>query len=141
MRWREWFATSFASLMHQSKFAKASGTRSHGTADCDWRSTKHSPGELMHSSVTSGSARIGRRLRSVSSSAEARGIWGRAAAMLTAGAFMRHSLAFSTYTDRKSTSRATRIWMRSPWFLTTVGGMLIVLRSTSVITSRAVPVL
>src|SRR6185437_7018919 len=44
-------------------------------------------------------------------------------------------LNVNAYTERKSTSRATNTWMRSPWALVTVGGILMVERRTSVMTS------
>ena len=65
-RCRVEFAISLASRRHQSKSAKGSGRRSHPRLV----STNASLGRLMQSSVTSGSLRIGRRARRLSSSAE-----------------------------------------------------------------------
>ena len=85
-----------------------------------------SPGRLMHSSVTSGSASSGRSARSVSSSAR----------QLRAGATPGLSAAATARAAhrrcRKSRSRATSTWMRSPLCLMTVGGMLTVSLNTSV---------
>ena len=64
--WQVEFAISFASRRHQSKSAKGNSRRSHPLAV----STNASPGRLMHSSVTSGSLKIGRSARRLSSSAE-----------------------------------------------------------------------
>ena len=69
MRCRVEFAINLASRAHQSKSAKGNGRRSQPMRV----STKASPGRLMQTSVTSGSARIGRRARKLSSSAEVEG--------------------------------------------------------------------
>ena len=69
IRCRVEFATSLASRRHQSKSANGSARRSQPRRV----SMNASPGRLMHSSVTSGSLRIGRSARKLSSSAEADG--------------------------------------------------------------------
>src|ERR1700758_3932724 len=65
-RWRVVFATSFASLRHQSKSANGSASRRQPSRV----SRKATPGRLMQRSVTSLLESNGRSERSVSSSAE-----------------------------------------------------------------------
>ena len=73
-------------------------------------------GRLMQSSVTSGSARIGRRARRLSSSAELESTsWARESTVMALCPVRGTELATrSAYTGRKSTSRATNTWMRDP---------------------------
>src|SRR6266404_1735519 len=66
-RWRVELATSFASLRHQSKSAKAMASRRQPS----WVSRKATPGWLMQSSVTSCRESKGRSARRFRSRAEA----------------------------------------------------------------------
>ena len=86
-------------------------------------------GWLMHSSVTSGSLRIGPQRPQGELERRARERFESAAAPVTAASLqapLRSPRAVHR-PDRKSTSRATKTWIRSPWALVTVGGMLTVL--------------
>ena len=123
IRWRVEFATSFASRRHQSKSANGKVRCSHplprldkrlsGAVDAQFRDLR-----IAQDRAAAREVELQRGELDAASTADSR-----VTASVTASA------AFATrrsYTGRKSTSRATNTWMRSPWALVTVGGMLIV---------------